>query len=188
MDPADPWAPGTGSQDPWQQASSAPTTVVEVITAEPAPVTGGGPYTAFACRLSREYQEYMASRLNLAQLFAQSGSGEVPPSADEAGAPKPTAEEFSIDTPSVASSTSPGWHGADHSAGHQAHLPLSIVLANATWRPQTQPHLLTWSATWARQRVLFSHFVRCFMKVEAFHTTICFCRKSNHMLMRRIPS
>jgi hypothetical protein len=24
LDPADPWAPGTGSQDPWQQARSAP--------------------------------------------------------------------------------------------------------------------------------------------------------------------
>ena len=51
----------------------------------------------------------MASRLDLAQLFAESGSGEVPPPADEAGAPKPTAEEFSIGTPSAASSTSPGW-------------------------------------------------------------------------------
>ena len=140
----------------------------------------------------------MASRLVLAQLFAQSGSGEVPPSADEAGAPKPTAEEFSIETPSVASSASPG----TTSPGWRRRRPLRrsspasspppragkrpVENADAATSPHTRPAkgfiLHTSSA------VLPSRDFQIVHESTGVSHNDLFLQKSTHMSMSQIPS
>ena len=150
----DPWQPGVGSKDPWKLSTQAPPTAQapkpDRLSAQQFQDSPTVVYQidSVSAQLEEQHRAYLATRIDLAQLFQSDGSREVPPPTDEPGVAKPVeTAEYAIGTP--VQSRSPGWRrrrdGSDSLSSSSPPVrgkrPATADVATSPIRPHLLKHV-----------------------------------------------